>query len=120
MIRISPEQRCCCRRRPVPSGSFYFGREKCRACNGFIVRSPYELAALKQQELDELEDEQGLAIPGTGRGGVTMSAEEIRSERVRLVVQEVERRLPELLTLGQPHLAHHYRTRFTEATGVPV
>lgn len=68
MIRISHSEKCVCKRRPIRSGRYYFGREACRACGGFIVRSPIELAVLREAELQELERERELCAPkGNGQ-----------------------------------------------------
>lgn len=64
MIQIGLDQRCVCRK-PVRSGSWYLGRERCRGCNGFVITSERELAALRAAEQDEMRREQRFGAPAT-------------------------------------------------------
>lgn len=67
MIELRPSERCQCRR-PRGSGRWYLKREACTACGLLIVRSPVELARLREAEERELRTERRVFASVNGNG----------------------------------------------------
>ena len=64
MTPIHHDQRCECAH-PRPSGMYYLGREACRSCGCFLVRSKTEREELRQAELRAIVKERGIWPEGT-------------------------------------------------------